>query len=76
MTEDEYKSLQRMTDAQLFDFTGETASSERGWAARHILSMRVATVASTAAKGAAWAAGFSAIAALLSLLHQFYKASQ
>ncbi|QDL37480.1 hypothetical protein [Rhodoferax sediminis] len=76
MNEDEYRGLEKLTDRELFDFTTETAGSQRKWAALHLLELRRNRVVASAAKWsaaaacfAAMVAGISAVVAVLSYLH-------
>jgi type IV secretory pathway component VirB8 len=74
MEASEYASLEKLTDRELFDFVTEKESSQRRWAAMHLLEMRRNEAMVKAAKSsasAAWLAaliaGISAVIAILAL---------
>lgn len=76
MNQTEYKSYEAMKDHELFYFVTETAGSQRGHVARHILELRRNTAAAAdaaraglaSAKAGRWAAIAAAIAALGTLV--------
>lgn len=75
MEANEYSSLEKLSDRELFDFVTERDGSQRKWVAMHLLEMRRNEVLTKAAKSsapAAWVAaivaGASAVVAILALL--------
>lgn len=76
MEQDEYASLQKLSDRELYDFVTEKDSSQRKWAALHLLEQRRNAALVAAGKSsarAAWfaalVAGISAVVAILAYLH-------
>lgn len=74
MEHDEYASLEKLTDRELFDFVTEKDYSQRKWVAMHLLEMRRNESMTKAAKSSAYAAwiaaliaGISAVIAVLAL---------
>jgi len=73
--QNEYASLEKLSDRELFDFVTELDNSQRKWVAMHLLEMRrneALTKAAKSSASAAWLAaliaGISAVVALLALL--------
>lgn len=75
MEANEYDSLEKLSDRELFDFVTEKDHSQRKWVAMHLLEMRRNEAMTKAAKSsarAAWLAaliaGISAVVAVLALM--------
>lgn len=74
MEANEYASLEKLSDRELFDFITEKDSSQRKWVAMHLIEMRRNETLTKAAKSsarAAWVAaliaGVSAVVAVFAL---------
>ena len=66
MEASEYDSLEKLSDRELFDFVTEKDSSQRKWAAMHLLEMRRNEAMVKAARSSARAAWLAALIAGIS----------
>mgnify|MGYP003584661258 FL=1 len=78
MEQEEYDQLANLSDRELYDFVTEKDSSQRKWAALHMLEQRRNKVLTEAAKSsarAAWVAAVMAgVAAAVAILAYAQKA--
>lgn len=77
MDKEQFRQLDQLSDAELFDFVTENDSSQRKWIALHLLELRRNRELTGAAKSsarAAWLAaaiaGISAAVAVAAYLHR------
>ena len=70
-----YSQLQNLSDAELYDFVTEKDSSQRKWAALHLLEQRrnaaLISAAKSAARAAWLAAAIAGISAVIAVLAYF-----
>ncbi len=68
MEANEYASLEKLTDRELFDFVTENDGSQRKWVASHLLELRRNEALAKAAKSSAVAAWIAALIAGISMV--------
>ena len=73
MNKDEFESLEKLSDRELFDFVTEKESSQRKWVAMHLLEKRRNEVLVSAARSSAIAAWIAALVAGVSAVIAFVK---
>ena len=71
MDKEEFDSLEKLSDHELFDFITEKDSSQRKWIAIHLLEIRRNKVLASAAKSSAIAAWIAAAVAGVSAVIAF-----
>lgn len=71
MNQEEFESMEKLSDRELFDFVTEKESSQRKWVAVHLLEKRRNEVLVRAARSSAIAAWIAALVAGISAVIAF-----
>ena len=75
MEKEEFISLEKLSDRELFDFVTEKDSSQRKWVALHLLEFRrnieLTRAAKSSARAAWWASGIAGVSAAIAVMAYF-----